>query len=121
MQPFGLWPAGLVTLASLWFVVRGFQALATEQFFAPYSYYNLFLALILLGGLAATRDIAVTMIRGHSQKSIPVSILSACLFISGFVILILLSISTVLVTYPTDFQNTLGSTIQFIGYCGLMF
>ena len=38
MHPFGLWPAGLVTLASLWFVVRGFQQLATEQFFAPYSY-----------------------------------------------------------------------------------
>ena len=38
------------------------------------------------------------------------------MFISGFVILILLSISTVLVTYPTDFQNTLRSTIQFIGY-----
>ncbi len=121
MQPFGLWPAGLVTLASLWFVVCGFQQLAREQFFAPYSYYNLSLALILLGGLATTGDIAVTMIRGHSHKSIRVSILSACLFIAGFVILILLSISTVLVTYPTDFQNTLGSTIQFIGYCGLMF
>ena len=121
VHPFGLWPAGLVTLASLWLIVSGFQQLATEQFFPPYSYYNLSLCLILLGGLAAIVDIAVTMIHGHTHRSIRVSMLSACLFIAGFVTLIMLSISAVLVTYPTDFHNTLGSTTQFIGYCGLMF
>ena len=120
-QPFVLWPAGLVILASLWFVVRGFQQLATEPLLPPYSYYNLSLCLILLGGLAAIGDIAVTMIRGHSHQFIRVPILSACLSIAGFSVLILLSLSTVLVTYPTAFQNTLGSTIQFISYCGLMF
>jgi len=121
MRPFTLWLAGIMTLASLWMVVWGFQQLASEQFFGPYSYYSVALASILLGGITATGDMAVTMIRGPSHKASRVSILSACLFIAGFVILILLSVSTVLVTYPTDFQNTLGSTIQFIGYCGLMF
>jgi hypothetical protein len=121
MQPFGLWPAGLVTLASLWLVVSGFDQLAREQFFAPYSYYNLSLALILLGGLSATGELAVAMVRGRSNKSSRVSILAASLFTAGFVILMLLSISTVLVTYPVDFQNTLGRTIQFISYCALMF
>lgn len=121
MHPFGLWPAGLVTLASLWLIVSGFQQLAAEQFFPPYSYYNLSLCLILLGGLAAIADIAVTMIRGHTHNSIRISMLTACLFIAGFITLMLLSISAFLVTYPTDFRNTLEVTTQFISYCGLMF
>ena len=47
--------------------------------------------------------------------------LSACLFIAGFVTLILLSTSSDLVTYPTDSHNILESTTQFMIYCGLMF
>lgn len=121
MQPFGLWPAGLVTLASLWLVVSGFDQLASEQFFAPYSYYNFSLALILLGGLTATGHVAAKMVSGRSNIFSGVSILAACLFTAGFVILMLLSVSTVLVTYPVEFQNTLENTIQFIGYCALMF
>jgi hypothetical protein len=76
--------------------------------------------LILLGGLSATGDIATAMVRGRSRESSWVAILAACLVTAGFVVLMLLSISTVLVTYPVDFQNTLGRTIQFIGYCALM-
>lgn len=121
MQPFGLWPAGLLTLGSLWLLVYGLQQLATEQFLAHFSYYNLALALILLGGLAAIGDMVVMMNRSHSHKPSGVSILSAWLFTAGFVALILLCISTFLLTYPKDFQNTLGSTIQFIAYCRLMF
>lgn len=121
MQPFGLWPAALVTLASFWLVVSGFDQLASEQLFAPYSYFNLSLALILLGGLVMTGDMAVATIRGRPGKSSRVSILAVCLFSAGFVILMLLSASTLFVTYPVNFQNTLGSTFLFIGYCALMF
>ena len=84
-------------------------------------YYNLSLASIILIALTANGDMAVLLTRSHPHVSSRVSILSANLLIIGFRILIMLFILTALVTYPPNLQNTLGSTIQFVCYCGLMF
>ena len=84
-------------------------------------YYNLSLASIILIALTANGDMAVLLTRSHPHVSSRVSILSANLLIIGFRILIMLFISTALVTYPPNLQNTLGSAIQFVCFCGLMF
>ncbi len=112
-----LWPMGLMALASVWLIILGFNELVNEPFVPPAGYYNLALALILLGGFSATGDIAIAAIRhypGETSWAFKIALLLAA---SGILILAGLMISSRFISFSDAFNTTLTATTLFIGYC----
>lgn len=111
------WPVLLTALASVWLIVLGFNELANEPFEPPAGYYNLGLALVLLGGFAATGDIAIASLRQRPSETSWVFTLAIALTLGGLIILGCLMISSRFLDFSQPFNRTLEQTTLFISYC----
>ncbi len=114
---YSLWPVLLTALASIWLIVLGFNELANEPFEPPAGYYNLGLALVLLGGFTATGDIAIASVRHRPSETSWVFTLAMALTLGGLVILGCLMVSSWFVEFSETFSSTLAQTTLFISYC----
>lgn len=112
-----LWPAALTTIAAIWLIVLGFNELANEPFVPPGGYYNLALALILLGGFTATGDVAIASVRHRPSETSWVFTLALVLALSGILLLASLYVASAFMTFDAGFTNTLANTLQFIIFC----
>jgi hypothetical protein len=113
------WPILITVLASFFLIYIGFDEVTKEPFSPPASYYNLGLALILIGGFAATGDATISAIARH-QKKTPVWRMSVAFFTAGFAILIALVAGSSYLDYSESFGSTIRSTINFLWYCLIM-
>ena len=117
IRSLSLWPVMLTTLAAIWLIVLGFNELASEPFVPPAGYFNLALALILLGGFTATGDIAIASVRNSPSETSWVFLLATLLTLSGILLLGGLWVASWFVSFGDSFDATLNRTSLFIACC----
>lgn len=105
-------PVAITSIISIWLVLQGFNQLTDQPWSPPGSYFNLALAFVLMGGLAATGDIAISAIRRRPSETSWVFYIAILLLASGLIILI--NLVLVPENYPDDFTTTLNATSNFI-------
>lgn len=108
-------PVIVTTLISMILLLTGFERITDSPFVAPNSYLILSLALILLGGITASGDIAVAAIRQQPSETSWIFSFAVLLAGAGFGILALLLIASPWADYPAPFTENLNQLGSFMG------
>ena len=111
-------PMLVAAVMCLMLIYIGFDSITAQPFVPPSSYYNLCLALILLGGLTATGDIAIAAVRQKTSETSWVFKMATVLCITGLASLPIF----LLFEFPglEYIQSTIGITLSFVFYCLLV-
>ena len=107
-------PFLITSTISIWLIFTGFDQITREPWAPPGSYLNFALALILMGGLASTGDIAISLIRKLPSETSWVFLIAVVSISTGIAILAALVFSVPFKSYPIQFVETLGSTVNFL-------
>ncbi len=120
MEPRSFLPITITTLIAIWLIFSGFEQITNEPWSPPGSYFNFAIALILMGGLAATGDIAIASVRQRPTETSIVFYIAVVSILLGFCVLIALLISGFLYEHPRNFKDALDGTVNFLGFTTLV-
>lgn len=115
-----LLPVIITSAITIWLIFTGFEQITSEPWQPPGSYFNFALALILMGGLAATGDIAIASVGRRPTETTWVFAIAVLAIGVGLSLLVLLLISGFFLNYPGTFIETLKATLNFIGFTALV-
>ena len=113
-------PLVLTTVISICLIYAGFDQITQTPFVAPASIFNFSLALILLGGLAATGDIIMAAVRKMPGESTWIFPLSMVMFASGFLGISIMAISAQFISLPPALTSALGTSVRLVIFAIVM-
>ncbi len=112
----GWLPLVLVGLAAIFLIYNTFEQIALQSWQPPLSYYNLALALILLGGIAATGDIAIAGILQRPSESTWVFGLALACGLAGFVLMLAMTVMSSFYDLDEATRLAVEESLSFLAF-----